>query len=305
MDPLLLIGSSGSSSAMGFRAACGRRLAHQLPFSAHQSAGQGDCPKELYSRRSSARAPREIPGPIFPANKLIVASRRDSPEGRSVDPEDHQQIVHQHRAERAARFGRIKRWLKPLPRRSNLARYPVLRHFAAAARRAPHLWSFQRPAVRRAIYLGSIVAFQPIYGLHLLVALGAAIVLRANLAVTTALLFITNPLTAGPIYYAAYHIGIRMLQTFNLSADPEAIGARIHALILGGLVLGLAVALLADLVYQFAVWEATRLRQQHAAARERAAAAKSGRGGDVRDGKGEDLEAVENDRDSEAVRGTE
>ncbi len=193
-----------------------------------------------------------------------------------MDPEDHQEIDRLHRAERAARFGRIKRWLKPLPRRSNLSRYPVIRHFAAAARRTPDLWSFQRPAIRRAIYLGSIIAFLPIYGLHLLVALGAAIVVRANLAVTTALLFITNPLTAGPIYYAAYQIGMKLLLTFNISEGGAAIATRINALILGGLVLGLAVAMIVDLLYRFAIWEAAQLRQRHAAARKRAEAAKAG-----------------------------
>ena len=209
-----------------------------------------------------------------------------------MNPEDLQEIDRRHRAERAARFGRIKRWLKPLPRRSNLSRYPVIRHFAAAARRAPDLWSFQRPAIRRAIYLGSIIAFLPIYGLHLLVALGAAIVFRANLAVTTALLFITNPLTAGPIYYGAYQIGIRMLRTFNISEGGVAMATRINALILGGLVLGLAVAIVVDLIYRFAIWEADQLRQRHAAARERAEAARAGINDNSADS---DLETVKNE----------
>ena len=186
------------------------------------------------------------------------------------DPHENERL---HRAERAARFGRIKRWLKPLPRRSNLSRYPVIKYFADAARRSPHLWSFQRPAVRRAIYLGSVIAFLPAYGFHLLIALGLAILLRANLAITSALLFITNPLTAGPIYYAAYRIGIWWLRYFNVGDGSEDMGLRIYALFLGGLILGLAVALIIDLIYQFGAWEADRLRQRHAAARAAAAQA--------------------------------
>ena len=190
------------------------------------------------------------------------------------DPQDHHEIERLYRAERAARFGRIKRWLKPLPRRSNLSRYPVIRHFADAARRSPDLWSFQRPAVRRAIYLGSIIAFLPAYGFHLLIALGAAILFRANLAISCALLFITNPLTAGPIYYGTYRIGIWWIHAFNLVDVDDAVRTPL-ALFIGGLILGIGVAILTDLFYQFAVWEAAQLRKRHAAARERAAAAKA------------------------------
>ena len=57
--------------------------------------------------------------------------------------------------------------------------------------------------------------------MHLLIALGAAIVLRANLAVTCALLFITNPLTAGPIYYAAYRIGIWLIRTLKMESPAS------------------------------------------------------------------------------------
>jgi hypothetical protein len=185
----------------------------------------------------------------------------------------HLEVDRRHRAERAARLGRIKRWLKPLPRRSNVSRYPIIRHFADAARRNPQLWSFQSASVRRAIYLGSIIAFLPVYGLHLLLAFGAAIVVRANLAVTCAFLLITNPLSAGPIYYAAYRVGMWLIHTFEAGEGRDALGTRFNALFLGGLIFALGVAVVADLAYGLAVWEAGRLRQRHAEARERAAAA--------------------------------
>ena len=188
-----------------------------------------------------------------------------------MQPEDPLETERKHRAERAARLGRLKQWLRPLPRRSNLSRYPVIKYFADAARRNPQLWSFQRPAMRRAIYLGSIIAFLPVYGLHLLIALGLAILLRANLAVTSALLFITNPLTAGPIYYGAYRIGIWWLEVFHLIDGVDAVGTRLYALILGGLLLGLGVGLIVDLIYQIGAWEAGQLRRRHALAVERAA----------------------------------
>lgn len=196
---------------------------------------------------------------------------------RVHEKDDILEVERRHRAQRAARIGRLKRWLKPLPRRANLSRYPVLRHFAAAARRNPHLWSFRGVSVRRAIYAGAVIAFLPIYGLQLLFALGAAILLRANLAVTCAFQLITNPFTVGPVYYATYRIGVWVIRTLEVGEGRGAMGTRFNALVLGGVLLGLAVAVLADLGYRLAIWEARRLRERHAASRKGAAAARSRR----------------------------
>jgi hypothetical protein len=176
-----------------------------------------------------------------------------------------------HRARRAVRFGRVKRWLRPLPRRANLSRYPVIRHFASVARANPHLWSFQEAPVRRAVYVGAVIAFLPIYGLQLAFALGAALLLRANLAVACAFQLITNPLTAGPVYYATYRIGIAVIRTLEIGEGRGLLGTRINALVLGGVLLGLAAGVVADLALRIARWEARRLRQRHARAREDAA----------------------------------
>jgi hypothetical protein len=48
-----------------------------------------------------------------------------------------------HRRAYRLRLQRIRRLLKPLPRRANLSKYPVIRWFADAARRRPWLWSFK------------------------------------------------------------------------------------------------------------------------------------------------------------------
>lgn len=149
----------------------------------------------------------------------------------------------------------------------------MIRHFAKAARKNPHLWSFQGPSLRRAIYVGAVIAFLPIYGLQLLFALGGAILLRANLAVACAFQMITNPLTAGPIYYATYRIGMWTIRTFEIGEGLGAMSTRFNALVLGGVLLGLSVAVLADLVFRLAAWEARRLRERGAEHRRRAAAA--------------------------------
>jgi uncharacterized protein len=178
-----------------------------------------------------------------------------------------------HRDRRRARVSRLRWWLRRLPRRATLHRYPVIRHFAEAARRRPYLWSFELPGVRRAIYAGAIISFLPVFGLQLFVAFFAAILVRANLAVTFALQLLTNPLTIGPVYYATYRIGISIIRTLEMGEGRTPMGTRFNALILGGIVVGLAVGLVLDVALRLSVWEAGVLRERLRRARGAQAAA--------------------------------
>lgn len=193
--------------------------------------------------------------------------------------ERHRRIFDQEkreRAQRVARIRRLRRWMRPLPRRSNLERYPVIRWFAAVARRRPYLWSFGSRPLRRAIYAGAVIAFLPVYGLQLLLAFWAAVLLRANLAVTCGLQLVTNPLTAGPLYYTTYRVGIWIIQTVDLGEGRSPLGTRFNALVLGGIVVGMGSALVLDLVYRLALWEAGRLRERHRRTRAEADLARAG-----------------------------
>lgn len=116
---------------------------------------------------------------------------------------------------------RLRRVLRRLPRRSNVAQYPVLRHFAAAARRRPYLWSYRPGPVTTAIYAGSIISFLPLVGVTLLLSLAAAMIFRANLTITVALQFVTNPLTSGPLFAGTYFLGDWVLRATGAPAlDP-------------------------------------------------------------------------------------
>jgi hypothetical protein len=202
------------------------------------------------------------------------AARGEVGEGQgTVDVKSPREIFEIFRAEqrdrdeRASRIGRVRRWLRRLPRRSNIASYPVLRWFAEAARARPYLWSFRTSSVRRAIYAGAVVAFLPFYGLQLLLAFLAALLLRANLAVACALQFLTNPLSAAPSYYLTYRVGMGIIRTLEIGEGTTAFGTRVNALLLGGLVVGLAAGFAGDLVLRFVVWEAQRLRTRAASSR--------------------------------------
>jgi len=185
---------------------------------------------------------------------------------------------------------RLKRVLRVLPRRASISRYPVLKWFAATARRSWFLWSFKRGPLLRAIYLGSILSVLPLFGIQLPLSLGICLLARANLPVCAALQFITNPFTIVPVYGFTYLVGHYLLHFFDGESggyDPSAALALVRSgevlsaagdvlgsLVLGGLVVGLAVGVVVDLAWRLGAWEATHFGARYRRLRERAAAAR-------------------------------
>ncbi|HBD19346.1 MAG TPA: hypothetical protein DC063_04120 [Arenimonas sp.] len=168
-----------------------------------------------------------------------------------------------------ARRRRLRRWLRPLPRRANVARYPVVKWFADAARKRPYLWSFKRKHVLVSLYAGAVLALMPVYGLQLLLGLALAVWLRGNLTVMTALQMVTNPLTLGPIYYATHALGAWLIGLTGYGEGAGALGTHVNALVVGGVVGGLGFALVLDVGWRLLAWEARRFRTQLAALHER------------------------------------
>jgi len=120
-----------------------------------------------------------------------------------------------HRQEYFKRIRRAKKWLRPLPRRATIHRYPVLGWFAQTARRRSYLWSFRREDVVPSIYVGCILSMLPIYGIQVPIAFFLALIFRSNLMVMVGAQFITNPLTAGPIYLAGCFLGLQIFYVFG------------------------------------------------------------------------------------------
>lgn len=105
---------------------------------------------------------------------------------------------------------------------------------------------------------------------------GAAVVLRANLPAAVASTLVTNPLTFGPIYYAAYRLGAwvsgetapgaHQLETQVVAEAGSGFWQRIHALgrpLLTGLAImatlcGLLVYLLISLGWRLWAWRKRR-----------------------------------------------
>ena len=164
---------------------------------------------------------------------------------------------------------RLKRVLRLLPRRANVGRYPVIRRFAEVARSRPYLWSFKRQHVWPALYVGSVLAFMPTYGLQVFIALLAAVVVRANLTVMVALQMITNPLTLAPLYLLTHAVGQWLIERTGYGDVDAGVASSVNALVLGGIVVGFATALLLDLTWRVLAWDARRFEARRIAMSQR------------------------------------
>lgn len=197
-----------------------------------------------------------------------------------MGPEDRRQ-------ERFNRIRRLKKILRPLPRRSNVHRYPVLSWFSATARKRMDLWSFRRPEVIPALYAGWILTLMPLYGAQILLAVLAALLFRCNVMILVGLQLVSNPLTVIPLWYVNYLVGdfflslvlgpsagmidilltsaseagMNFRQAFELILErtresgarfmTDVIGRVVGAIFLGAIVLGLFAGLVSSLIYQY------------------------------------------------------
>jgi len=118
------------------------------------------------------------------------------------------------------RIRRVKRWLRPLPRRTNIHRYPVLKWFSQAARKRAYIWSFRVENAIPAIYAGSIITLMPMYGIQIPTALVLALLLRANLPILVGLQVVSNPITVLPLWLADYQIGRAIIGVMGIDVAP-------------------------------------------------------------------------------------
>lgn len=134
--------------------------------------------------------------------------------------------------------------------------------------------------------VGLFVAWTPALGLHILMALGLAILLRANKFIAIACVWVSNPFTVIAIYYPNYLLGktllkffyanreisnTRVQEMFNQFSLSSGVSGFFHAefwqsmftflwrkspeLWLGSVIMGLLVALTAYFVtYYFIIW---------------------------------------------------
>ncbi|TKB44116.1 DUF2062 domain-containing protein [Thalassotalea mangrovi] len=112
----------------------------------------------------------------------------------------------------------IKRWL---PDHHTLKSHKHLQVFGDLLHDG-NLWHLNRRSVTKAFAIGLFMAFVPV-PFQMLLAAGTAIWLHANLPLSVALVWLSNPITIPPIFYGCYKLGTLLLNvppkefTFQLS----------------------------------------------------------------------------------------
>ena len=86
----------------------------------------------------------------------------------------------------------------------------------------PNLWHLNRRSVSGAFAVGLFCAFIPV-PFQMVIAALIAIVVRVNLPISVVLVWVTNPLTMGPIFFFAYKVGTWIL---GATIHPEAADSR-------------------------------------------------------------------------------
>jgi uncharacterized protein len=106
-----------------------------------------------------------------------------------------------------------------LPNFERIRTHPRLR-FLGQRLHEPNLWHLNRASVAKAFAIGLFMAFVPV-PFQMIPAAILAIYFRANMPISVALVWITNPLTMGPAYYFCYRIGAWLLSTPARPIDFE------------------------------------------------------------------------------------
>jgi len=140
------------------------------------------------------------------------------------------------------RLESIKRYL---PKREEILQTKCLR-FLDQHLHDKNLWHFNRRSLSRATAIGLFCAFLPM-PFEMLPAAVAAIAFSANLPVSLAWVWISNPLTWIPLYTSAYLLGTKLLGVTPMPIEHITLGllgSQLAALWLGCLIVGTILAIL-------------------------------------------------------------
>lgn len=130
----------------------------------------------------------------------------------------------------------------------------------------PNLWSLNRYSVSTAFSIGLFCAFIPM-PFQMIPAAAIAIVARANLPVSMALVWLTNPITIPPISYFTFKVGTWILgresQAFSFEPSFEWLTSGLSAtwqpFLLGCFVCGSVLAISSNLLIRiFWYWHVRR-----------------------------------------------
>ena len=139
----------------------------------------------------------------------------------------------------------------------------------------PSLWHINRRSCSLAVALGMFCAFMPV-PFQMLIAAFFSILLRANILVAVPMVWFSNPITMGPMFYVCYLVGAAMLglepQGFHFELSiawlVDSLAAIWQPFLLGCLVVGGITSLLAFFLVRI-LWHMHILRHIRIRARRR------------------------------------
>ena len=160
-----------------------------------------------------------------------------------------------------------KKFLKRfVPTPETLKAHPHLQHFGETLHN-PNLWHLNRRSAAGAVAVGIFCAWIPL-PFQMILAATISILFSVNLPISISLVWISNPLTMGPLFYTAYRLGAFILhlpvQHFHIELSytwlSGAFGTIAPPLFLGALILGLICAFLGYFMF-LAFWRFTVVKK--------------------------------------------
>ena len=103
----------------------------------------------------------------------------------------------------------IKRYM---PDHMKIRNHKTLNRVFGTLLHDPNLFHMNRRSVTGAFFVGLFLAFVPL-PIQMLLAAGLSILLRVNMPITIGLVWLTNPVTLGPVFYFCYKVGTWILDT--------------------------------------------------------------------------------------------
>lgn len=108
-------------------------------------------------------------------------------------------------------FTKLKLFIqKHIPTQQSMEKNKFL-HIFGKVMLHPYLWTFNKYSIARAVGAGLFSGYM-VFPAPSLIAIGIAIIIRANLPLAAILVIYANPLTDIPLFYFAYHIGCLLLK---------------------------------------------------------------------------------------------
>ena len=154
-----------------------------------------------------------------------------------------------------------RQWLKAkLPTRNDIENHRAL-SWAKPLMNNKEYWKLNEQSISRAVFIGILISFVPL-PIQMILAVLLGLFLRANLILSAALVWISNPVTIPPIFYFCYRLGRWLMQAHSPSLSEQGMSMKtivsnphliLQPLLLGSLIAGIVCATLGYIVVRL-IW---------------------------------------------------